>query len=85
MGVMDATGQVRPDVANWIGAVCYCEQWLELRYVGPSMQIMRGFVARRGGATVVALRNALDAEGVDVVAEFARLFGPAEGVVFGAA
>ncbi|MCC2111652.1 MAG: SCP2 sterol-binding domain-containing protein [Hyphomicrobiales bacterium] len=36
-------------------------------------------------AAVVALRNALDAEGVDVVAEFARLFGPAEGIVFGAA
>ena len=34
-------------------------------------------------SAVVALRNAIDAEGIDIVAEFAALFGPAESLVLG--
>ena len=64
LGVIVAgTGRIDPEVTDWIKAVCYPDRWLELRYVGvgsgvggPAM--LRGFVARRGERTVVALRSA---------------------------
>lgn len=55
------TGQVAPEVADWIRVVCFPDRWLELRYVrsGPGGGVtLRGFVARRGDTTVVAFRNA---------------------------
>ncbi len=50
-------------VADWIRVVCFPDRWLDLRYVGPaaasgSDDLLRGIIARRGGKTVVALRNA---------------------------
>lgn len=61
LGVLDG-GVVDPAVADWVRAVCECEQWLELRYVGPARghapQMMRGLIARDGTQTVVVLRNA---------------------------
>jgi EspG family len=43
--------------------VCFPERWLDLRYVGSTPggggdELLRGIIARRGGKTVVALRNA---------------------------
>ncbi|MDI3313402.1 MAG: ESX secretion-associated protein EspG [Mycobacterium sp.] len=60
MGVVGADGAVNPAVADWIRVVCFPERWLELRYVGPAQAagMLRGIVARRGDATVVALRSA---------------------------
>jgi hypothetical protein len=56
------TGKIDPEVADWIKAVCYADRWLELRYVGVGSEsepaMLRGFVARRGDRTVVALRSA---------------------------
>jgi len=49
-------------VADWIRVVCFPERWLDLRYVGSTAgggdELLRGIIARRGGKTVVALRNA---------------------------
>lgn len=61
-GVIGADGHIDSSVAEWIRVVCYCNRWLELRFVGPApSQLMRGIVARRqdhtGDQTVVALRN----------------------------
>ena len=62
LGVLDAsTGRIDPAVADWVRLVCHPERWLELRCVTPSSKpedLLRGFVARRGDRTVVALRNA---------------------------
>ncbi|MBS9535807.1 ESX secretion-associated protein EspG [Mycobacterium sp. M1] len=72
MGVVSADGVINPAVAEWIRVVCFCDRWLDLRYVGPAAveqtagpEMLRGIVARRGGGTgakpartVVALRNA---------------------------
>lgn len=66
MGVVSPDGTVNPAVAEWIRVVCFCDRWLDLRYVGsPSngpVEMLRGIVARRDSAagkpTVVALRNA---------------------------
>lgn len=60
LGVM-TDGRIDPAVRQWIEIVCRPERWLELRYVGStasSGDLLRGIVARRGGQTVVALRNA---------------------------
>ncbi len=60
LGVMD-NDAINPAVRQWIRTVCYADRWLELRYVGSaasSGDLLRGIVARRGGQTVVALRNA---------------------------
>ena len=64
LGVISPDGVINPAVADWIRVVCFPEQWLELRYVGPTAagdELLRGIVARRDGATtntVVALRSA---------------------------
>jgi EspG family len=58
-GVLDQHGRVNAAVAEWIGLVCFCDRWLELRFVGPDDSgLLRGVVARRGTQTVVALRTA---------------------------
>lgn len=49
---------IDPAVAGWIRLVCHPWQWLELRSVTASGDLLRGIVARRGEQTVVALRNA---------------------------
>jgi hypothetical protein len=56
-------GVINRAVADWIRVVCFPERWLDLRYVGSaavsgSEDLLRGIIARRGGKTVVALRNA---------------------------
>jgi hypothetical protein len=57
-GVMSDGGSVDAHVARWIRTVCAPERWLELRYVrGNGTDLLRGFVARRGENTVVALRS----------------------------
>lgn len=61
-GVIGRDGRINPAVSDWIRAVCYCNRWLELRFVGSTpSQMMRGIVARRedrtGDHTVVALRD----------------------------
>jgi hypothetical protein len=63
MGMLSPDGAVNPAVADWIRVVCFPDRWLDLRYVGPTQvagagDLLRGIVARRGDATVVALRNA---------------------------
>jgi hypothetical protein len=62
MGLVSADGAINPAVADWIRVVCFPERWLDLRYVGSaaagSDDLLRGIIARRGGKTVVALRNA---------------------------
>lgn len=60
LGLM-TDGRIDPTVRQWIEIVCRPERWLELRYVGSAASpgdLLRGIVARRGGQTVVALRNA---------------------------
>jgi hypothetical protein len=63
MGMVSADGVVNAAVADWIRVVCFPERWLDLRYVGSAAAVggddlLRGIIARRGGKTVVALRNA---------------------------
>ncbi len=66
LGVIAAdTGRIDPVVADWIKAVCFPDRWLELRYVeatsasaAETPAMLRGFVARRGARTIVALRSA---------------------------
>jgi EspG family len=63
MGLMSASGDVNPAVADWIRQVCFPDRWLDLRYVGSGEvsgadELLRGIIARRGDKTVVALRNA---------------------------
>jgi EspG family len=69
MGVLSPDGGVNPSVAQWIKVVCFPDQWLDLRYVGPGAasgagELLRGIVARRAGTggkpstTIVALRSA---------------------------
>jgi hypothetical protein len=63
MGMVSADGAINRAVADWIRVVCFPERWLDLRYVGSaaalgSEDLLRGIIARRGGKTVVALRNA---------------------------
>jgi hypothetical protein len=63
MGMVSADGAINRAVADWIRVVCFPERWLDLRYVGSaavtgSEDLLRGVIARRGGKTVVALRNA---------------------------
>ena len=63
MGVVSADGVVSAVVADWIRVVCFPQRWLDLRYVGAAAaaggdDLLRGIIARRGGKTVVALRNA---------------------------
>jgi hypothetical protein len=60
LDLLTADGTANADVADWIRAVCHCDQWLELRYIGHntrSVDLMRGIIARRAGRTVVALRS----------------------------
>ncbi|WP_293001493.1 ESX secretion-associated protein EspG [Mycobacterium sp.] len=63
MGMVSADGAINRAVADWIRVVCFPERWLDLRYVGSAAasggdDLLRGIIARRGGKTVVALRNA---------------------------
>jgi ESX secretion-associated protein EspG len=66
LGMMSASGDVNPTVADWIRQVCFPDRWLDLRYVGSGQtsgadELLRGIIARRGGQTqktIVALRNA---------------------------
>src|SRR5271166_2545455 len=66
LGMMAASGDVNPAVADWIRQVCFPDRWLDLRYVGSGQtsgadELLRGIIARRGGQTqktIVALRNA---------------------------
>ncbi|WIM87087.1 ESX secretion-associated protein EspG [Candidatus Mycobacterium wuenschmannii] len=63
MGMVSADGAINAAVAEWIRVVCFPERWLDLRYVGSAAasggdDLLRGIIARRGGKTVVALRNA---------------------------
>jgi hypothetical protein len=66
LGMMSASGDVNPAVADWIRQVCFPDRWLDLRYVGSGQtsgadEMLRGIIARRGGQTqktIVALRNA---------------------------
>ena len=63
MEMVSADGVVNAAVADWIRVVCFPERWLDLRYVGSAAaaggdDLLRGIIARRGGKTVVALRNA---------------------------
>jgi hypothetical protein len=66
MGLMSADGAVNPAVADWIRVVCFPDQWLDLRYLGPAAaggagDLLRGIVAQRADTThktVVALRSA---------------------------
>ena len=66
LGMMSASGDVNPAVADWIRQVCFPDRWLDLRYVGSRQasgadDLLRGIIARRGGETkktIVALRNA---------------------------
>ncbi|WP_422742832.1 ESX secretion-associated protein EspG [Mycobacterium sp. WMMD1722] len=56
LGVLRDGAVVAP-VADWIRVICRAEQWLDLRFVAGAGDLLRGVVARRGGRTVVALRN----------------------------
>src|SRR5271156_4893822 len=63
LGMMSASGDVNPAVADWIRQVCFPDRWLDLRYVGSGQtsgadELLRGIIARRAAKTVVALRNA---------------------------
>ncbi|WP_066900263.1 ESX secretion-associated protein EspG [Mycolicibacterium houstonense] len=68
MGVLDASGGVNPQVAQWIRLTCRATQWLDLRFVSGPGDLLRGIVARgldqhgvdesRDVKTVVVLRNA---------------------------
>jgi hypothetical protein len=63
LGMVSAEGVINRAVADWIRVVCFPDRWLDLRYVGSaagsgSADLLRGIIARRGGKTVVALRNA---------------------------
>ena len=63
LGLVSADGLIDSAVAEWIRVVCFPERWLDLRYVGSAAagggdEMLRGIIARRGGKTVVALRNA---------------------------
>ncbi len=63
LGMVSAEGVINRAVADWIRVVCFPDRWLDLRYVGSaagsgSEDLLRGIIARRGGKTVVALRNA---------------------------
>jgi hypothetical protein len=57
MAVLSADGAVNPAVAQWIRTVCRPRRWLELRWVSGSGAMLRGLLARRGDATVAALRS----------------------------
>jgi hypothetical protein len=56
LGVL-ADGEVIPPVARWVTTTCRARRWLELRFVSARGDVLRGLVARRGDAMVVALRN----------------------------
>jgi hypothetical protein len=63
LGLLSADGAVNAAVADWVRVVCFPDRWLDLRSVGPSQDpgatdLLRGIVAWRGDAAVVALRNA---------------------------
>jgi hypothetical protein len=63
LGMVSAEGVINRAVVEWIRVVCFPDRWLDLRYVGSaagsgSEDLLRGIIARRGGKTVVALRNA---------------------------
>lgn len=58
MGVLDASGGVNPQVAQWVRLACRATQWLDLRFVSGPGDLLRGIVARAGDRTVVVLRNA---------------------------
>jgi hypothetical protein len=63
LGMVSADGVVNAALADWIRVVCFPDRWLDLRYVGSAAaaggdDLLRGIIARRGGKTVVALRNA---------------------------
>ncbi|BBY65583.1 ESX secretion-associated protein EspG [Mycolicibacterium helvum] len=59
LGVM-IDGTINRDVQQWIQIACWPQRWLELRFVrAPASppELLRGIVVRRGGQTVVGLRN----------------------------
>ncbi|MGV0739315.1 ESX secretion-associated protein EspG [Mycobacterium syngnathidarum] len=69
MGVLDSSGEVNPQVAQWVRLVCRATQWLDLRFVSGPGDLLRGIIARRAlargddqhsleGKSVVVLRNA---------------------------
>ncbi|MEZ5840855.1 MAG: SCP2 sterol-binding domain-containing protein [Hyphomicrobiales bacterium] len=53
------------------------------RLDGDALFFSRDIQVEGDVSAVVALRNAIDAEGIDIVAEFAALFGPADRLVLG--
>lgn len=58
-GVIDATGQVKPSVAEAIQTVCQATQWLEWLTLVDPQQVLRGVLARTAPPdAVVALRYA---------------------------
>ena len=60
LGLASPGGAINAAVAGWIRAVCFPDSWLDLRYVGHSGaggRMLRGVVAQRSSATVVALRS----------------------------
>lgn len=71
LGVVGPGGEIRTEVAKWVRLACRPDEWLDLRFVSGSGDLLRGIVARhrralargadghRGdGRTVVVLRNA---------------------------
>ena len=57
MGVVSEDGVINPAVRQWVTTVCRSRRWLELRFVSGAGDLLRGFIARRDGHTVVALRS----------------------------
>jgi hypothetical protein len=55
LGVM-VEGIIDPAVRQWVATTCRARRWLELRFVSGAGDMLRGFVARSSGHTVVALR-----------------------------
>ncbi|MEI7715546.1 MAG: ESX secretion-associated protein EspG [Mycobacterium sp.] len=62
LGLVSRGGAVNAAVADWIKTVCFPDRWLDLRYIahpgGPAGRMLRGVVAQRCTAAVVALRSA---------------------------
>lgn len=59
MGVLRPDGEVDTAVARWVRLICRPAQWLDLRFISASGDLLRGIVGRSADRrTVVALRNA---------------------------
>jgi EspG family len=70
MGLVEPDGSkdagINPAVADWIRVVCFPDRWLDLRYLGPTLnhekasgagELLRGIVAQRGGVTGTTGKN----------------------------